>query len=100
ANAAATTTDVLTSPGSDYRKIYEHYLERVKHINSGAVSADAVARVMVRAATARRPRVRYRVHWIARVVPWLGAILPEWWMDRILAKSLRKVWLSEKKAKG
>ena len=92
ANAASAADAVLNAPDTPYRRIYQHYLEKVKHVNSTAVSADAVAALIVRACRTRRPRYRYAIHWIARWLPTLTRWLPEWVIDRILAKSIAKAW--------
>ena len=53
-----------------------------------AVEPDRVARVVVRAATVRRPRTRYVVTWNARLLIGAHAVLP----DRVWDAALRRIF--------
>jgi NAD(P)-dependent dehydrogenase (short-subunit alcohol dehydrogenase family) len=63
-------------------------LGRVR-IPGRATSPDRVARVIVRALSARRPRARYVVGWDARLGLLLKALLPTRWFDALLARRRR-----------
>jgi NAD(P)-dependent dehydrogenase (short-subunit alcohol dehydrogenase family) len=52
-----------------------------------AVAPERVARVVVRAATARRPRPRYVVTWNARLLIAARAVLPDRLWDAVLART-------------
>jgi len=54
-----------------------------------AVGPDRVARVVVRAATARRPRARYVVTWNARLLIGAHALLPDRVWDAALRRAFR-----------
>jgi NAD(P)-dependent dehydrogenase (short-subunit alcohol dehydrogenase family) len=54
-----------------------------------AVRPERVARVVVRAATARRPRARYVVTWNARFLIAGRAVLPDRLWDAVLARTFR-----------
>lgn len=60
----------------------ESYLEKQA---AGAIPADAVADVVYRGLTARRPKVRYQVGNDARVTRWLTRLLPARAMDAVVA---------------
>jgi hypothetical protein len=52
-----------------------------------AVGPERVARVVVRAATARRPRARYVVTWNARLLIAGRTVLPDRLWDAVLART-------------
>jgi len=58
------------------------------HIGSG-LSADAAAKVIVRAVTAPRPRTRYTIGRDAALLTRLARILPDRLLDRLFAAALR-----------
>lgn len=86
ATAKALSGDTLQSADSPYRDVYVLYMQRSAKINATAVSAEAVAQVVLDAVQSRRPRPRYAVHWLAKWLPWLAKWLPTSWIDHILMK--------------
>jgi len=67
------------APGSAYRPALEHVSATATAAiasGRGMLEPEAVARVVVRAATARRPRDRYKVGPVARLLPFLRRWLP------------------------
>ncbi len=63
--------------------------QTASHTKSGSgVSADAAAKVIAKAITARRPRTRYTVGREAALIR-LTRFLPDWALDRALAAALR-----------
>ncbi|GAA4931194.1 NAD(P)-dependent dehydrogenase (short-subunit alcohol dehydrogenase family) [Nonomuraea thailandensis] len=75
----------------------ERYGSLVRAINSlmdtgtsSGVSAEAAARVIAKAVTARRPRTRYTVGRDAALITRLTRILPDRTLDRVIAAGLRR----------
>ena len=75
----------------------ERYAGLVRAINAlmasgtaAGLTADAAARVVAGAVTARRPRTRYTVGWDAARVVRLTRLLPDRALDRVLAAGLRR----------
>lgn len=61
----------------------EHFVE---HSAARGISPRAVACIVDKALSARRPKTRYRVGIDAKASWWLGRLLPDRWMDALLAK--------------
>ncbi|MFH8614953.1 SDR family NAD(P)-dependent oxidoreductase [Streptomyces sp. NPDC017979] len=57
---------------------------------ASGLTADAAARVVAKAATARRPRTRYTAGRDAALIVHLGRLLPDRTLDRLLATNLRR----------
>jgi hypothetical protein len=57
---------------------------------SSGLSADAAAKVIAKAVTARKPRTRYTVGRDAALIVFLVRILPDRMLDRMLAAALRQ----------
>ncbi|MFJ8689598.1 SDR family NAD(P)-dependent oxidoreductase [Micromonospora wenchangensis] len=57
---------------------------------ASGVTADAAARVIARAVTARRPRTRYPIGRDATLVIGLTRLLPDRMLDRVIAANLRR----------
>ncbi len=57
---------------------------------SSGLTADAAARVIAKAVTARRPRTRYTVGRDAALVTGLARVLPDRALDRVIAANLRR----------
>ncbi|MFE3601508.1 SDR family oxidoreductase [Streptomyces sp. NPDC059142] len=57
---------------------------------ASGLSADAAARVIVKAVTARRPRTRYTAGRDAALIMRLGPLLSDRMLDRVLAANLRR----------
>ena len=57
---------------------------------SSGVTAEAAARVIGRAVTARRPRTRYTVGWDAALLTRLPGLLSDRLLDRVAAATLRR----------
>jgi NAD(P)-dependent dehydrogenase (short-subunit alcohol dehydrogenase family) len=62
--------------------------QTASHTNSG-LPADAAAKVIAKAITARKPRTRYTVGRDAALITRLARILPDRTLDRVLAAALR-----------
>lgn len=78
----------LDGSDSRFRGVYEEeILRRNEKKNSEdrfMLPPSAAAEVILEAATARKPRTRYRVTWPAKIAPFLKTILPTRSIDRIL----------------
>jgi hypothetical protein len=57
---------------------------------ASGLTADAAARVVAKAVTARRPRTRYTVGRDAALVIRLTRMLPDRTLDRVIAANLRR----------
>jgi short-subunit dehydrogenase len=57
---------------------------------SSGLTADAAAKMIAKAVTARRPRTRYAIGWDAAVITRLTRILSDRMLDRIVAANLRR----------
>jgi hypothetical protein len=72
--------------------LYGIAMERARKqaLDAGAqgLSAEAVARVVHHALTARRPRTRYAVGRGTRLVIWLIRFLPDEWVDWAIGRAL------------
>jgi NAD(P)-dependent dehydrogenase (short-subunit alcohol dehydrogenase family) len=80
---------LLTRPGP-YRDLYTG-AERAMDVDfqRGKLPADAVARVVVDAIEAKRPRTRYPVGAMAKVLVPLKGLLPDRWLDFMMKRSLK-----------
>jgi NAD(P)-dependent dehydrogenase (short-subunit alcohol dehydrogenase family) len=80
---------LLSRPGP-YRPYYAG-AERAMEgdFQRGKLPAEAVARVIVDAIEAERPRTRYRVTWMAKLLIPARAVLPDRWIDRMMRRSLK-----------
>jgi len=83
-NALAESRDILESE-SVYGSVYRSYLEGGFDLGRGATS-DRVARVILRALRARRPRSRYRVRVRDSVATGFIQIVPRAGMDWVLSR--------------
>lgn len=84
-NSVASLGDRLTSPDSPYHKHYQRWLQRwKKQLGEAAAPPECVARAIVRAVEARRPKTRYRITAAARFGPLVYAILPDRLADWII----------------
>jgi NAD(P)-dependent dehydrogenase (short-subunit alcohol dehydrogenase family) len=72
-------------PDSPYQKAIDGLL-RFSEQTIGYISADQVAKVILDAAMKASPQTRYKVGTIARVLPFLNAILSDRMWDRMLAR--------------
>jgi hypothetical protein len=59
---------------------------------ASGLTADAAARVVAKAVTARRPRTRYTIGRDAALIIPLTRVLSDRALDRILAANLRRHW--------
>ena len=89
---------VLARGRSAYVACYDRLLEGLEHQPGGTVSADDVARCILRAVRSRRPSARYPVHPLAWVLPTVRFLLPtsvgDWLFARrvgLLRRDLRLV---------
>jgi NAD(P)-dependent dehydrogenase (short-subunit alcohol dehydrogenase family) len=81
-DTAVTSVDRLRDPGSPYASFNEVLVERINDAYEGklarfAAPPEAVARVVEKALTARRPRTRYRVTVAARAMLTIRKLLPD-----------------------
>ena len=70
--------------------------QTASHTNSG-LTADAAAKVIAKAVTARKPRTRYTVGRDAALLTRLARILPDRTLDRVFAAALRSHFPKESK---
>lgn len=81
-----------TGPRSPYAAFKAHLVARMRAFLDpgafGVLSAETVARAVVRAATARHPRPRYSVGLMARFGPLGRAVTPTWVVDRVTRRSV------------
>lgn len=85
-NAREAARPLREDPTNPYRPAMLELDELAKQNVERAVSPDDVARVVLRAATARRPRHRYYVPFAARLQCALFGSIPSTWADRILMR--------------
>jgi NAD(P)-dependent dehydrogenase (short-subunit alcohol dehydrogenase family) len=69
-----------------YGEIYRRAMAQMVRDNVKGITSEAVARVVVRALTARRPRTRYAVGRDAKALTVLARLLPDRLLDRIRAR--------------
>jgi NAD(P)-dependent dehydrogenase (short-subunit alcohol dehydrogenase family) len=83
------TARILETPGP-YSQFYQH-AERAseKEFQRGRRSPEVVARVIVRAIESKRPRTRYRVAPLARILVPLKGIMSDRFLDRRMKRILR-----------
>jgi NAD(P)-dependent dehydrogenase (short-subunit alcohol dehydrogenase family) len=83
------TARILSTPGP-YSSFYENAEKAsVKDFQRGRRRPEAVARVIVRAIESKRPRTRYRVAPLARVMVPLKSITSDRFLDRRMKRILR-----------
>jgi NAD(P)-dependent dehydrogenase (short-subunit alcohol dehydrogenase family) len=87
--ARSVVTPLLSRPGP-YRELYA-LAERAMdaEFQTGTLPAEAIARIIVDAIEAPRPRARYPVGIMARVLIPLRAALPDRWLDRLMRRTLK-----------
>jgi NAD(P)-dependent dehydrogenase (short-subunit alcohol dehydrogenase family) len=88
-----TQTDALFGDPSSgqailYEEAYRQARGRLESASKTAITPDKVAKRVVHALTAKRPRTRYPVGWKAKVLVWLR-FLPDRWRDLILISSMK-----------
>jgi hypothetical protein len=85
-NARAGSEHLRSDPENPYRKLFFDLDEFAQKSLRKALAPEDVAKVIVRAATERRPKARYTTPFSARAqVAFLG-LLPERWLDRLLLR--------------
>lgn len=82
---AAMTTDELER----YGDLVAAVSEQARSFGRDGVSAEAAAKVIARAVSARRPRTRYTIGRDAAVLVRLARVLPDRALDRVVRLSLR-----------
>ena len=70
--------------------------QSASHTKSG-LPADAAAKVIAKAVTARKPRTRYTIGRDAALLTFLARILPDRILDRVFAAALRPHFPRESK---
>ena len=93
ANARAAFDRHVDPPASRFRRTYGQLRGRLEQEGAVApftVPPEAVFKRVVHALEARRPRSRYPVTVPAAVFSVLRRILPDRWLDRLLARELRR----------
>jgi hypothetical protein len=80
------------------RLVHAITAQTASHTTSGAgLPADAVAKVIAKAITARRPRTRYTVGRDAALITRLARLLPDRTLDRLFGAALRPYFPKESK---
>ena len=91
--AIATAHELVSTMTPEQRQRYGGLVQAItaqaaSHTESG-LPADAAAKVIAKAVTARKPRTRYAVGRDAALITLLARILPDRILDRVLAAALR-----------
>jgi hypothetical protein len=99
--AIATAHDLAATMTPEQSQRYGGLVQAVtaqaaSHTESG-LPADAVAKVIAQAVTARKPRTRYTVGRDTALLTHLTRILPDRMLDRVLAAALRPNFPKESK---
>jgi NAD(P)-dependent dehydrogenase (short-subunit alcohol dehydrogenase family) len=99
--AIATAHEVAATMTPEQRQRYGRLVQAITAqaasvTESSGLSADAAAKVLAKAVTARKPRTRYTIGREAALLPLL-AILPDRMLDRVLAAALRPYFPKESK---
>ena len=85
--------ELAASVGPDVLKPYEKAIEAMKQVVvqtvKRAVPAETVARAVLHALTASRPKTRYVVGWDARIQAMMASWLPDRLLDRLLTGFLK-----------
>jgi NAD(P)-dependent dehydrogenase (short-subunit alcohol dehydrogenase family) len=79
----------LSDQSNPYRAFFANVAELERDMRKQAVSADAVARKILRACTRRRPAARYPVGAVAHVGTAVLRFLPRSWLDAGIRKQFR-----------
>lgn len=85
-NSREMARELRDDPTNPYRQLMRELDAFARASVARALSPEAVGRVVVRAATARRPRTRYFVPASARFQGALLRALPDRWLDRLLTR--------------
>jgi NAD(P)-dependent dehydrogenase (short-subunit alcohol dehydrogenase family) len=88
-NARAGSEHLRSDPANPYRKTFFDLDELAQKGLKRALSPDDLARVIVRAASERRPKLRYYAPSSARLQSGFLGLLPESWAHRILLRVYR-----------
>ncbi len=83
-NAMSADQDAL------YGSLYRRYAALTAKASGTAISSTQCSEKIEKALFARRPRTRYRVGRDARIVCFLAWLLPDRWMDALMALSLNR----------
>jgi len=99
--AIATAHEVAAAMTPEQRQRYGRLVQAITAqaasvTKSSGLSADAAAKVLAKAVTARKPRTRYTIGREAALLPLL-AIMPDRMLDRVLAAALRPYFPKESK---
>lgn len=81
--AEEASADFLRDPGI-YGERWTRLNVRIERYRHWAASPDAIARLVERAADARRPRTRYTAPGHAKLLLLARRLLPDRWLDRVL----------------
>lgn len=91
AGTAVDTMHTDATPGDPYAgfraELADMYANRSFRRRNGAVPAEAATKVIVRAATARRPRARYAIGVVARSTMIARRLLPDAAFDAVMRRS-------------
>jgi short-subunit dehydrogenase len=93
--AIATARELASAMAPEQSQRYRGLVQAItaqtaSHTTSGSgLPADAAAKVIARAVTARKPRTRYTIGRDAALLTRLTRILPDRTLDRVLAAALR-----------
>ena len=87
-SAAASLAARAAGPYANRLRHFATQTERQLARGTGVLQPEAVARVILRAAEAPRPRTRYKVGMMAAVMPRLRRVLPDRWWDALLRQMM------------
>lgn len=88
-NARESSAHFRADPSNPYRKTFFALDALAKKNVENALSPDDIARAVVRAATAARPRERYYLPYSALLQSGFLKLLPARWLDRLLLRVYR-----------
>jgi NAD(P)-dependent dehydrogenase (short-subunit alcohol dehydrogenase family) len=98
ANAHELASTMAPGLSQRYGGLVQAITAQTASFTESGLPADAAARVIVKAVTARRPRARYTVGRDAALLTLLARILPDWILDRLFAAALRPHFPKEESA--
>ncbi|MBP2338266.1 NAD(P)-dependent dehydrogenase (short-subunit alcohol dehydrogenase family) [Saccharothrix coeruleofusca] len=94
ARGITTANELAAGMTAEQRERYDGLVRAVNGLmasgTASGATADAAARVIARAVTARKPRTRYTIGWDAALLVRLARVLPDRTFDRISAATLRR----------
>ena len=89
ANARALASAMTPEHSQRYGGLVQAITAQTASFTGSGLSADAAAKVIAKAVTARKPRTRYTIGRDAALLTFLARILPDRILDRLFAAALR-----------